>query len=136
MGGLQGLVRLPVGIRLKEHTRLHPCPPNPVLINFSCYSRNPPRIFPGSEIGDRAQLEGRRPSPQFPGLCGLLGAMFPSPGAERVIPHGLLPPLAGPHQGRYEEGAEVQPAARSRGFVPSLCLHADRQILGVCQQGY
>lgn len=59
-----------------------------------------------------------------------------SPGAERVIPHGLLPPLAGSHQGRYEESAEVQPATWGRGFVPSLRLHADRQILGVRQQGH
>lgn len=93
-------------------------------------------IFFDFEMEDRAQVRGARLSLLFLVLCGLLGTMSPFPGAERVIPHGLLPPLASPHQGWYEEGAEVQPAAWGRGFVSSLCLHADCQILGICQQGH
>lgn len=56
-------------------------------------------MFPGSEMGDRAQLGATSFLPIFPVLRGLLGAMSPSTGAERFIPYGLLPPLAGPHQG-------------------------------------
>lgn len=130
MRGFQGLEGLPLGIRLQL------CPSKHIWMHFSYYFHNPPMIFFDSEMEDRTQARGARLSPLFPVLRGLLGTMSPFPGAERVIPHGLLPPVAGPHQGWYEESAEVQPAAWGWGFVSSLCLHADCQILGICQQGH
>lgn len=53
-GGLPGLCRAPLNIRLEDHNQLLCCSLKPVWIYFSYFSCNSPRKLP--DLGDKAQL--------------------------------------------------------------------------------